>query len=199
MAGDTKNNALPSLGWLRLRPRAMIPDLHSFADIHCHTSVGPDRVTSISPECEITTEQGSAWYSVGIHPWDTDSPVGDELFSRLEELAYDDRVVAIGECGLDALRGGDEKVQEDVFIRQIDIAQRVGKPLIIHCVRRVGELLKFRKLYPKGLWIYHGFRGKPETARQLAAAGIAISIGPATSREKYASIPDELIFTETDK
>lgn len=174
-------------------------DLHSFADIHCHSSIGPDRVTSIEPDFEITTEVGQAWYSVGIHPWNTVQPIADEMFEKLEEIAADNRVVAIGECGLDALRGGESEIQEECFVRQIEIAEKVGKPVIIHCVRRIAELLRIRKSHPSGLWILHGFRGKPETARQLAAAGIAISLGPAISREKYSDISDDLIFRETDR
>ena len=175
------------------------PDLHQFRDIHSHSVIAPNVVTSVSPDYEISAEQGSGWFSVGIHPWDTDCPVDGGTWARLEKMAEDDRVVAIGECGLDSLRGGDEKIQEEIFIRQVRLAEKVGKPLIIHCVRRFGRLLELRAQNRAGQWIVHGFRGKPELARQLAAAGIAISLGATTSREKYAAVPDEMIYRETDR
>ncbi len=176
----------------------MSVDLHRFTDIHAHSAVGPDILTSITPDQEITTEQGSAWYSVGIHPWNTDRPVTEETWAELERKLQDRRVVAVGECGLDALRGGDESAQEEVFLRQVQLAEKYDMPLIIHCVRRFGRLLELRRQHRAGQWVVHGFRGKPELARQLAAAGIAISLGPGTTREKYTGVPDAMIYCETD-
>lgn len=177
----------------------MRPDLHSFKNIHAHSELGPDTVTSVSPCANIATEQGSAWYSVGIHPWDTDRQISDDTWTRLAERLSDPRVVAVGECGLDALRGGDAEIQEQIFLRHIELAEQAGLPLIIHCVRRFGRLMELRKAHGAGQWIVHGFRGKPELARQLAAMNIGISLGPDTPRSKYPAVPDDLIFYETDK
>lgn len=176
----------------------MIPDLHSFADIHTHSHTGPDVVRSIEPTEQLTGDYGHAWYSAGIHPWSTVSAVSDDTFGRLETMAADPRVVAVGEAGLDALRGGDAAVQEAIFVRQAVLAEKVEKPLVIHCVRRYGRILELHKaLAPRQLWVIHGFRGKPELARQLSAAGIGISI--AAPRPDIESIvPPHLLFHETD-
>lgn len=176
----------------------MIHDLHSFDDIHTHGHTGSSVICSIEPTEEMTGDYGSAWYSVGIYPWSTAAEVPDALFRRLEALAGDCRVVAVGEAGLDALRGGPAERQELVFERQAAIAEKVGKPLIVHCVRRYGRLMELHKAFsPRQLWIVHGFRGKPELARQLAAAGIGISLGePRPDIE--AVVPPALLFRETD-
>ena len=176
----------------------MIPDLHSFSDIHTHGHVGPDVVCSIEPSEPLIGDYGQAWYSVGIHPWSTVSAVSDDTFDRLEAMAADPRVVAVGEAGLDAVRGGDAAIQEDVFVRQALLAEKVEKPLVVHCVRRYGRILELHKaISPRQLWIIHGFRGKPELARQLSAAGIGISLA-LPRPEIEAIVPPSLLFHDTD-
>lgn len=176
----------------------MTTDLHLFDDIHTHGHTGPSVVCSIEPSEEMTGAPGSVWYSVGVHPWSTVADIPDALFDRLEALAADPRVVAVGEAGLDALRGGPAERQESVFMRQASIAEKVGKPLIVHCVRRYGRLMELHRAFsPRQLWIVHGFRGKPELARQLAAAGIGISLGEARP-DIESVVPPALLFRETD-
>lgn len=172
--------------------------IYDFADIHSHSRTGPDVVRSVEAGDPMPGKYGEVWYSIGIHPWHTDSYISEEQFELLEKLAADRRVVALGECGLDALRGGNPEAQESVFIRQALMAEKLGKPLIIHCVRRYGRLLElYKQLKPRQLWIVHGFRGKSELARQLAGAGIGISLG-APRPEIEAVVPPHLLFYETD-
>lgn len=164
---------------MRLRPRAMTPAPDFFENIHAHGITGSRVLTSVSPGYKISTTPGEAWYSAGIHPWDTAAVAAEADWQALETLAADPRVAAIGECGLDALRGGSQEVQEKIFRRQADLAERVGKFMIIHCVRRYGLLMELhRELRPSQPWIVHGFRGKPELARQLLREGIQISLPP---------------------
>ena len=177
----------------------MTPDIHSFADIHTHGRTGPGMVCSVEPGDVLEGEYGSAWYSVGIHPWSTAGDIPEVLYERLEAMAADPRVVAIGEAGLDALRGGSPEVQEAVFARQAAIATKMNKPLVVHCVRRYGRLMELHRTFsPHSLWIVHGFRGKPELARQLAAAGIGVSLG-APRPDIAVVVPPELLFAETDE
>ena len=80
-------------------------------------------------------------YSVGIHPWDTAAHIKLSTLKQLVAMARDNRVVAIGEAGFDRMRGGDPACQAAVFDFQARLARRVGKPLIIHCVRAYDMLL----------------------------------------------------------
>lgn len=179
------------------------PDLHSFRDIHTHLApTGDEAVLCLSPEEE--APEGSPWRSYGIHPWDTLRP-REELYSRLaalELLAPLHATVAIGECGIDALKGNTIEEQAYWFEQQALVAEKFHKPLIIHCVRAFNEIMALhKKLKTKQLWIIHGFRGKPELARQLLAAGFGLSFGkkfnPAALEYTRTHFPDRL-FHESD-
>ena len=147
-------------------------------------------------QAPITTDYGEAWYSVGIHPWSTTGIPSEDTWRQLEALAADPRTVAIGETGMDRRRGGDTDLQETVFLRHAALAEAVGKPLIIHCVGRYGRLIDLhRSLQPTQQWVVHGFAGKPELARQLMAAGIAISL--KSPRPDIPQVPG-MVYHETD-
>ena len=164
-----------------------IQELHRFSDIHTHGHTAPDIVTSIEPHQEMTGEYGKAWYSVGIHPWSTSVPVDEHEFELLRQMA-----AAQG-------RGSSADYQRDIFLRHVDISEIMEKPLVIHCVGRYGMLMDLhRELRPRQLWIVHGFTGKPELARQLAAEGIAVSLGQRSRPEVADAVPQALLFHETD-
>lgn len=144
----------------------------------------------------------NAFYSVGIHPWDTDRPIPTDAWEQLSALAHEPYVAAIGEAGLDALRGGDAATQEEIFLRQAALAEETGKFLVIHCVRRYGRLMELKAaVKPSVRWIIHGFCGKTELARQLIAAGFELSLRPGCPREKELreAIPNVRFFAETDE
>lgn len=168
--------------------------LSEFADIHSHDgsrATAGDTVVSVRPG---TPMMPDGHYSVGIHPWDTSEPL---RCARLRALAVDARrpcVVAIGEAGLDRLRGGDMELQLRIFRLHARLAARLGKPLVIHCVRAYDLLLaEAARMRPRpGSWIVHGFRGKPELARQLLKAGIDISLG----ERHHPLLPGDIIPPE---
>ena len=177
-------------------------DLHRYTDIHSHR-----RADALRGDTVVCIEPGEAMepggtYSVGIHPWSTASgPVAQETLEQLAAQTRDSRVVAIGECGFDRLRGGDMAEQQRLFEFQARLAAELGKPLIIHCVRAFDLLLgEAKRLKPEpGSWIVHGFRGKPELARQLLDAGLGLSLGKHYNAATAAMIPDERKYCETDE
>lgn len=181
--------------------------LAEFDNIHAHGIVGPDVITSIEP-CEagvLNTAPGQAYYSVGIHPWHA-ATATEATFECLGTLAADPRVVAIGECGFDKNRcdgicdaAEALVIQEKVFLEHVTLSESLGKPLVIHCVGRFGRLMELHdRLMPMQQWVVHGFAGKPELARQLAAKGIAISLGARYNQEVEDVVPRNLIYRETD-
>ena len=126
----------------------------------------------------------------GIHPWRAD-----------EEFAVPDLSgkLAIGECGLDGLRGPSLERQEEVFVQQIKLSEEAEKPLIIHCVKALDRLLQLHKeLKPKQLWMLHGFRGKPQQLRSLLDAGFVVSFGFAHNEESLRICPIDRLLLETD-
>lgn len=190
------------MGRLRLRSRTMTPEPEYFDDIHAHTRTGERILTSVRPAEMPAHPEPGTWYSVGIHPWDTSEPISDRDWTLIETLASHPQVAAIGEAGLDAVRGGDRATQEAVFRRQAALAEKYSKFLMIHCVRRYGRIMELkRELNPSVRWIIHGFCGKPELARQLIAAGFGLSLRRECPRETELrdTFPNTYFFSETDK
>jgi len=149
--------------------------------------------------------QISGYFSLGIHPWLLDRQAPEPALARLERLAEHPRILAIGECGLDKCIAAPMPRQIEVFGRQIAIAENLGKPVIVHCVRAYAELLQLRKrLKPRQDWIVHGFCGKPTLARQLTDAGCCLSFGAAVLDRPYPAgaalqaAPLAQVFLETD-
>lgn len=168
-----------------------LPEWYYNVDVHTHVPAPDGRaIVSATPGQGL----GSApYYSVGIHPWEADA----SQLAALETIAADKRVVAIGECGLDKLRGPDmQSVQMPVFVAQAQLAEKLGKPLIIHCVRAYGEVMTLhRRMQPSVPWIMHGFNRSDNLARQLTEAGIYLSI-PAGKR--IPAVDPRFILHETD-
>ena len=140
-----------------------------------------------------------ATYSVGIHPWWTTEVNIEELIKGLNHWATHPQVVRIGECGFDKIKGANETVQTNVFLHHVELSERLEKPLTIHCVRAFDRILMLRKqLRPTQPWVIHGFRGKPELAQQLLAAGFDLSFGSHFNTDAFNCCPPERRFTETD-
>lgn len=137
------------------------------------------------------------WFSCGVHPWYSED--ADPQIKFLQEIANDPRIVAIGEAGLDKLKGPDLNTQKEVFIQQVELAEKLQKPLIIHCVKAWDDLLHIKKtIKPHQPWIAHGYRGKPELTRQLVSHGFYFSIGEKFNAEALQEIPIDRLFCETD-
>ena len=131
--------------------------------------------------------------SVGLHPWNVDEAWRDS-FDAVRTAAVREDVWAIGECGLDKAHGSLAEIdkeaslslQMEAFRAHIALAEEVQKPMLIHCVRAFDELFRLRqelvtKCKQQGRvpqpWVIHGFRGKPEQAKQIMAKGLMLSFG----------------------
>lgn len=171
-----------------------------FSDIHTHrTDAGRDAVICIDPSVDPLPAIQPGWhYSVGIHPWRADCAT-DRVWRLLDELSRRPEVVAIGEAGLDTLRGPSPEVQLPVFVRQAQLAEAVGKPLIIHAVRSWADIMALRRqMRPAQPWIIHGFRGKPQLAAQLVRAGFHISLGKLHHPGVPLVVPPDRLHRESD-
>jgi len=113
------------------------------------------------------------YFSVGIHPWDADLEIS---FSEFEGMIQNQNCLAIGECGLDKLKGPDLEIQKTIFISQLDLAVKYQLPVIIHCVKAFDELIEICKpYYSKVSLIIHGFNKSSQLAKQLIDKGVYIS------------------------
>lgn len=137
-------------------------------------------------------------FSCGIHPWYSEN--SEDQIKYLNEIASNPRIVAIGETGLDKLKGPDFDIQIPVFKAHIDLSEKLHKPLIIHCVKAWEELIRVRReTNPSQPWIIHGYRGKPVLTDQLVREGFLFSIGDTFNESSLPLIPLESLFCETDE
>ena len=173
----------------------MIPCL----DIHTH-HVPPQPQGVISATIGAFAPDGSQWYSIGIHPWTTGTMPSSEDWKELERLASFPSVVAIGECGIDKLKGGPLFKQLIVMKKQIELSEKLKKPLIVHDVKAHDVIVGLKREMPvTQKWVVHGFRGKPTVAKMLTDAGIYLSFGEKFNPSTPLAVPEKLILAETDE
>lgn len=143
--------------------------------------------------------------SLGLHPWHiTPDDIENEMV-LLEKYASLQNAVAIGECGMDKLTNTDWVLQEDVFRRQIRLANKLHKPLIIHCVRAYDEVLQTLKQEQAAVpVIFHGFNKNVQVAQRILAQEYYLSFGATLLNNQSSAIaaieacPGDRFFLETD-
>ncbi len=137
-------------------------------------------------------------FSCGIHPWYSEDSENQLIY--LKEIVSDPRIVAIGEAGLDKLKGPSYDIQIPVFKEHITLSEKLKKPLIIHCVKAWEELIRIsQECNHTQPWIIHGYRGKPELTKRLINEGFMFSVGEDINVESMEIIPVESLFCETDE
>lgn len=168
-------------------------------DIHTHIPA-PGAIASLDPSAgDDFSPEENFLYSAGIHPWRSGSFTGADL-QRLVLMAADPRVAAIGEAGLDNRRGASRESQLALLERHIDLSESLRKPLILHAVGCFPDLIALKNMRrPEMAWIIHGFRGKPQLARELVRHGFYISAGEHFNPAALAEIPEEKLLVETDE
>lgn len=138
-------------------------------------------------------------FSVGIHPWKV-KETNNASIALLKEKAAEDNVIAIGETGIDKLYPESMNQQEEIFELHAIIAEQVKKPLIIHNVKAMEQIIAQKKrLSPTVPWIIHGFRGKRQQTIQLLGQGFILSIGEYFNEEALKIIPTSALMVESDE
>lgn len=141
--------------------------------------------------------------AVAIHPECVDEKSIDEL-EIIRSLAADEKVVAIGETGLDYYYEKPRDLQKEVFRRQIQLAKELSLPVVIHDREAHGDTMEIlRELKPQG--ILHCFSGSVESAGEIVKMGMYIGVGGVVTFrnarktvEVVEAIPLESIVLETD-
>jgi TatD DNase family protein len=147
----------------------------------------------------------SIFASVGVHPHDADD-FEKSMISELEDLAKDNGVVAIGETGLDFYKLYSEKnSQREAFYAQLDLANRLQLPVILHvrkAFREVFDILKEIKPVKGG--VFHCFSGGENEAKRALNDGFHISFsgsitfGSEKLEKALKILPYDRILIETD-
>lgn len=156
---------------------------------------------------EFAENYSDVFATVGIHPHDA-KIVTDEMLADLERLASHEKVVAIGEIGLDFYYShSDHDVQEKVLRDFIRMAQRLNKPIVIHdrgAGERTYEILKEENIAPRTV-VIHCFTGTAELAKKYIDLGCYLSFTGIITFKKSDDLRDVVrqtrvddIFVETD-
>ena len=143
-------------------------------------------------------------YSFGVHPWKIGKDV-NEVLEEMDTICRNRRCLAIGECGLDKAIETDFDLQQKIFCEQIQIANGLEKPLIIHCVKAFNELIAcLKKMDNKVPVIIHGFNNNKNIADDLLKEGYILSFGKAlledgsNAVEVLKNVGRKNFFLETD-
>jgi TatD DNase family protein len=144
------------------------------------------------------------YYSIGIHPWYVSEKSAEKELNKVEKYIQNKNVIALGEIGLDRLYP-DFEFQKEIFIKQLCIAQKYSKPVIIHCVKAVPDVLSILKKENVSVpVIFHGFNAGLQIAQQNLAKGYYLSFGKdlffkkSNAAQVLSQIPLQNIFLETD-
>jgi TatD DNase family protein len=152
-------------------------------------------------------EQYDFFYAaVGIHPEYADI-VNDEVLGEIRQLAKHEKVRAIGEIGLDYYyeENPEREIQKRAFKMQMQLADELGLPVIIHDRDAHEDTLNIMKQYPGVKGVVHCFSGSPEFAKQCLSLGYYIGFtGVVTFKnakkiqEVAKAVPVEKMLVETD-
>ncbi|GGI72908.1 TatD family hydrolase [Shewanella gelidii] len=147
-------------------------------------------------------------FAIGIHPWFCSE--GPEqmlaLKNELECLQHHPRLVAIGECGLDAYRKDTWHLQHENLRFQLLIAQKMKLPVILHVVKAHDQILTLLKEFELDRGgVIHAFNGSYELGMQYVRLGFKLGIGSAVINERskklrraVSLLPIESMVAETD-
>ncbi len=171
-----------------------------FIDTHCHLSVedyddidevindnrkaGIEKIIisgctkeSIIESLELSKKYDDIFVTIGYHPCEAKIILNSDI-SALEKHLIDDKVVGIGEIGLDYHYGKDDiDLQKELFKKQLDLAIKYKLPVVIHSRDATLDTINILKEYPDVIGDIHCFSGSVETARQYINMGYYLGIG----------------------
>lgn len=171
-----------------------------FFNIHTHSLVHPEsEILAQSPDL-FPSDKLPVYTSIGIHPWFLTEENAESQWKALQKQVSHPSVLAIGEGGLDKLKGPDMELQVKILKQQVALSEKKSLPLIIHCVKAFNELIQLKKeLRPHQPWIIHGFRGKEALAIDCIRHGFYLSYGEHFQENALKATPQEKLFIETDE
>jgi len=172
-----------------------------YINIHTHKQ-NSKSVSIVNCLSNFNQLPASGFYSAGIHPWYINTET-EKQFIELTSISKQANVLAIGECGLDKLCKTDFALQQTYFIKQIQLAHTLHKPLIIHCVRAYNQVIQILEQQKVQVpVVFHGFNKNKVLAQALIAKGYYLSFGKhllnISVAETFKTLPLEQLFLETD-
>ncbi|MBN2654666.1 MAG: YchF/TatD family DNA exonuclease [Nitrospirae bacterium] len=174
------------------------------AGLEAMISIGSD-FKGCKGAVKLASEYDFIYAAVGIHPHDS-KDFTDEMFSTIRDWSRLDKVVAIGEIGLDYYYDHSPRdVQKDVFVKQLSFAVESDMPVVIHTREATEDTMAILKESGISKGVMHCFSGDIEMAKRTMEMGLFISIaGPVTFsksamlKDVARYVPDDFLLIETD-
>lgn len=175
-----------------------------FFNLHTHKFTNNSSVLELVNQYPWDFDDVIPHYSVGIHPWYINEERLETDLKIIEEKLSMKECLALGECGLDKRIEIPMHLQIEVFEKQIALAEKHQKPLVLHLVAAFDELIEIKKRLKISVpIIIHGFSKNKKVAKQLLDNGFYLSFGKYLLRnpelkEVFQSVPNDKFFLETD-
>lgn len=171
-----------------------------YIDTHCHLSyddyddidlvieenrkAGIDKIiisgctkSSIVESLELAKKYDDVFATIGYHPSEAAITTDDDL-NLLEKQIMSDKVVGIGEIGLDYHYGKDDiEKQRSLFRKQMELAKQYHLPVVIHSRDAISDTISILKEFPEVIGDIHCFSGSIETAKEYVSMGYYLGIG----------------------
>ncbi len=202
-----------------------------FVDTHCHIhfpdyQLDPDTVIKeaeaegitrlICVGCTLPDSQGAVeyaarhenvWASIGLHPHEASKYVNDQKSLQVfRNLAEQDKVVAIGECGLDYYYEHSPKEEQKMLLRlQLDLATEHDLPLIFHVREAFDDFWSIFDEYSGLRGVIHSFTAYPKEVQQIVSRGLYVGLNGIMTftkdqkqLEAARRVPLDYLLLETD-
>ena len=171
-------------------------------------NIGSDIETSRA-SVALAQKYEKIYAAIGIHPHDADS-YNEKIEQELIALSKEDKVVALGEIGLDYYYDNSPReVQKEVFERQLELAHSLNLPIVIHSREATKDtfdrIKNHLEKYPEDKVLIHCFSGSLETMKEYICLGCYIALGGAVTfknarvpKEVAIEVPLDRLLLETD-
>jgi TatD DNase family protein len=175
-----------------------------FFNLHTHKYTNQENVLELVNQYPQEFDDTIPFYSIGIHPWYIREKQLETDLQIIESKLQEANCLAIGECGLDKRIEAPLELQQMVFEKQLLLAEKYKKPVVIHCVASFQEVIATKKRLKLTVpMIIHGFSKNKQVAKELIDNGFYISFGKYLLRNPelesvFQSIPNDKFFLETD-
>ncbi|MXO07441.1 TatD family hydrolase [Flavobacterium sp. HBTb2-11-1] len=175
-----------------------------YFNFHTHQFTNQESVLELVNQYPKDFDESIPFYSIGIHPWYIDENWLDEELKIIEDKLQTKNCLAIGECGLDKRIEVPFDLQISVFEKQLVLAEKFKKPVVIHCVAAFQEVMAIKKKMKINVpMIIHGFSKNNQLAEQLISAGFYLSFGKYLVKNPdlksvFQNVPNDRFFLETD-
>lgn len=175
-----------------------------FFNLHTHHFSNDPEILELVNQYPDEFNASLPCYSIGIHPWRINPERLELDLEIVANKASEKQCLAVGECGLDKRIEAPLEAQIPVFERQLLLAEKYRKPVVIHCVAAYHETIDIKKKLGISVpMVIHGFSKNKQVAQSLLDNGFYLSFGKYLLRNPelesvFKLVPDDRFFLETD-